>query len=47
LAVPEPQESDGSGVAVPVQVYPVDGAVQVTPVSAAQADVVVELGLQQ
>jgi hypothetical protein len=47
LAVPAPHESDASGVALPVQVYPVEGAVQVTPVSAAQADVVVELGLQQ
>lgn len=47
FASPAPHESDASGVALPVQVYPVEGAVQVTVPSAAQADVVVEAALQQ
>jgi hypothetical protein len=47
FASPAPHESDASGVALPVQVYPVEGDVQVTVPSAAHADVVVDAALQQ
>ena len=47
FGVPVPHDSDGSGVALPVHVVPLDGAVQLTDGSALQTDVVVETVLQQ